>query len=471
MSKSMLNLEYYNFILTTSSVSSSFKRAAFFVFIFVSCQQAAFHRSSRQQRSLCCYTKHTTMLWSRFFGATAPVEAPAPVAAPPPTTPQVTAAVGLPLRSIAEAHVERDKLMDSNGAGIDMCCLPVGPYDTEEEIIETVRVWASAPETNSGGTNGGGSPETNGGGFGIFKESQKPAGKAKGPRRLLRCDRSGKVKPSKSNKPIQLIATKKCDCDWGVWIKLCKEGWTTVELPKKARDHLRRHDATMATVHNHTLLQSAAEVSTNARKNYADIPPAKKQRTSSVPMSVPAATPSSCRSVIPIYAPPSHEQIQMPPYYNVPRYTLPMPMPAVTPSSWGAFPPACTPPWFPVGYRSTFQRPQPHHQYLGAPSFPVINPILPACASFGFRPACQLMEIFGFTPFGIYCRICKNDHVGSSKQRIKLHLESKGHGLFSKDALLTFEATAGKEIEQLLMSKRANLDEFLVGSTEGCLPV
>jgi superfamily II DNA helicase RecQ len=148
-----------------------------------------------------------------------------------------------------------------------------------------------------------------------------------------------------------------------------------------------------------------------------------------------------------------------------------MPLPAAALTYYSrTFSSTCTPPSFPVGYPPSiqFQRPSSHQQYLGAPFIP-FNPHLPACASVGaanYHPARQLIEIFGFSPFGIYCRICK-DHVGSTKQMIKLHLESKGHGLFSKDALFTFEGMAAKKIELLLLSKRANLDEFLVGSSEG----
>ena len=118
-------------------------------------------------------------MWlSRLFGAAAPVLPPAtppfappsdtPPAAAPPATPTM-AAVESRLRSIAAAHSDRDVLMNKNGADVDMCCLPVGPYKTEEEIIEAVRDWASKSEPN-------------GGGFGIFKESKKPAVKTKGPR-------------------------------------------------------------------------------------------------------------------------------------------------------------------------------------------------------------------------------------------------------------------------------------------------
>jgi hypothetical protein len=255
------------------------------------------------------------------------------------------------------------------------------------------------------------------------------------------CDRSGKLKQSKSNKPVQ--HTKKCDCTWGVWIEQCEEGWTTVEPPKKARERSSQSGATMATVHNHTLILSVSKVDTNAQNNCAGGPPAKKQRTSSVPMSFSAATPSSLRTFLPIYAPPSHKQLPLllPPYFNVPRYTIP----------------------------PSFQRPQSHQRYPGAPFLPVLNPNLPASASVrvAYHPARQLTVIFGFTPFGIYCRFC-NDHVGSTQQRIKAHLESKGHGLFSKDAVSAFETVSATEIEKLLMSsKQANLDEFLVGRSEG----
>jgi hypothetical protein len=116
------------------------------------------------------------------FRSTAPV---APPAAPPvvaPAAPPVVApVVANGLRSMAEAHKDRDVLMNRNSADLDMFCLPVGPFKREEQMIEAVSAWAS-------------NPEFNGGGFGIFRESQKPAGKTKGPRRLLMCDRSGKVK-------------------------------------------------------------------------------------------------------------------------------------------------------------------------------------------------------------------------------------------------------------------------------------
>jgi hypothetical protein len=184
---------------------------------------------------------------------------------------------------MAEAHKDRDVLMNT----ADMCCLPVGPCKSEDILIEDVRVWASTHKTN-------------GGGFQIFKESRKPAGKIKGPRRLLMCEKSGKVKPSNSNnyKPIQ--HTKKCECTWGVWIEQSVEGWTTVELPKKARELLIQPGATMATVHNHPLMLSVADMDTNARDSCAGVPPAKKQRTSFIPMSLSAATSFSSRPVPPI---------------------------------------------------------------------------------------------------------------------------------------------------------------------------
>jgi hypothetical protein len=146
----------------------------------------------------------------------------------------------------------------------------------------------------------------------------------------------------------------------------------------------------MATLHNRELLQSVAEVPTNARNSHASVPPAKKQRTL-------LSTTNS------IYAPPPHEQLPLPPHFKVLLYTVPaMPLPAVAPFYWRTFPTTCTPPSFPVGYPPSFQRPPSHQQYLSAP-FLSFNPNLPACASVGvatYRPARQLMEIFEFTPFG-----------------------------------------------------------------------
>jgi hypothetical protein len=173
-------------------------------------------------------------------------EDPAPRAVAPPVS-----ANGL--RSMAEAHRCRDLLMP----GADMCCLPVGPCETENEIIEAVQAWAA-------------NPEINGGAFGITRESLKPALKTKGPRRLLVCDRSGQARRSKVDysRPAQRI--KKCNCTWNIYIEQCEEGWVTVEMPKKARELLRQPDATVATIHNHTLLQTVAESYTNA--NLRSIP-------------------------------------------------------------------------------------------------------------------------------------------------------------------------------------------------------
>jgi hypothetical protein len=194
----------------------------------------------------------------------------------PPLATSTKAECGL--RSMAEAHKCRDQLMN----GADMCGLPVGPYETEEQIMEAVQAWAAKPETN-------------GGAFGIppKQEKLKPASSRpmRGPRRLLLCDRNGKPRPSRSKsssasdasrpKQQQRQRTKKCNCPWGVWIEQCCEGWTTVELPKKARDNLLcQPGATVATVHNHALLQTntVAEMDNDdigecPNTNTAPIPP------------------------------------------------------------------------------------------------------------------------------------------------------------------------------------------------------
>jgi hypothetical protein len=71
--------------------------------------------------------------------------APPPVAtntAPPVATdtasPVAASSGGAVLRSMTEAHKHRDKLMN----GADMCCLPVGPYETEDSVIKAVLAWA-----------------------------------------------------------------------------------------------------------------------------------------------------------------------------------------------------------------------------------------------------------------------------------------------------------------------------------------
>jgi hypothetical protein len=69
---------------------------------------------------------------------------------------------------------------------------------------------------------------------------------------------------SESSRPRQ--PTRKCNCPWGIWIEQCQEGWTTVEMPNKARKSLLELGAThtVATIHNHALLQTVAEIITNA---------------------------------------------------------------------------------------------------------------------------------------------------------------------------------------------------------------
>jgi superfamily II DNA helicase RecQ len=69
------------------------------------------------------------------------------------------------------------------------------------------------------------------------------------------------------------------------------------------------------------------------------------------------------------------------------------------------------------------------------------------------------MQIFECTPFGIYCRLCKN-HVGASHQMITKHLLVKEHGFFSKEDIKAFKTIAEKEVERL--SRQPNLQSYLV---------
>jgi hypothetical protein len=177
-------------------------------------------------------------------------DAPKAAALPPaPAAPVGKAENGF--RSMAAAHKDRDKIMK----GVDMCGLPVGPYDTEEQLVKAVQAWAA-------------NPATNGGAFAIPPKKESLAiSKTRGPRRLLWCDRSGQTRTTKTDNSRPRQLTKKCDCPWGLWIEQCQEGWTTVEMPKKARALLRELDSihTVATIHNHTLLQTVDEMNTNTR--------------------------------------------------------------------------------------------------------------------------------------------------------------------------------------------------------------
>jgi hypothetical protein len=72
------------------------------------------------------------------------VAPPSPVVAPPPP---VSTQKGL--RSMAATHKERDLIMK----GANMCCLPVGPYKTEDDMIAAVQAWAGKKEAAVGGSN------------------------------------------------------------------------------------------------------------------------------------------------------------------------------------------------------------------------------------------------------------------------------------------------------------------------------
>jgi hypothetical protein len=180
----------------------------------------------------------------------APRKATAALPLPLPPAPPRAKKAENGLRSMAAAHKDRDLIM----LGADLCGLPVGPYETEEQLVKAVQAWAA-------------NPATNGGAFGIPpKQEALTRGKNKGPRRLLLCDRNGHLRPSTKDNSRPKKLTKKCNCLWGLWIEECREGWTTVEMPKKARALLREPGSmhTVATIHNHGMLQTVEETNTNA---------------------------------------------------------------------------------------------------------------------------------------------------------------------------------------------------------------
>jgi hypothetical protein len=75
-----------------------------------------------------------------------------------------------------------------------------------------------------------------------------------------------------------------------------------------------------------------------------------------------------------------------------------------------------------------------------------------------------LTEIFECTPFGNYCRVCKN-HVGASHQMITKHLDVNKHGFFSKEAIKAFKTIADKEVERL--SRQPNHQSYIRYSFNG----
>jgi len=77
-------------------------------------------------------------------------------------------------------------------------------------------------------------------------------------------------------------------------------------------------------------------------------------------------------------------------------------------------------------------------------------------------PPGHLLDIFKFTPFGIYCCVCC-DCVASNERAIRDHLERKKHGYFSTDAIKALCATANTEVKKL--SQQQNIGTFLAQRT------
>jgi hypothetical protein len=187
-------------------------------------------------------------------------------------------------------------------------------------------------------------------------------------------------------------------------------------------------------------VEATNQVHHNERLPFYLHPPAKKQRTAFLPTPLPSAvTTPLWRPCPPICAPPfqglpSHQQLLL--SFNLPS--------TVTRNS----------------------TPFAHNNFTCALPSSVVDPVNPNFRRFpSFMAATpNPIELFGFTPFGIYCRVCK-DHVGASQQMIKTHLEVKNHGVFSRDAINTIKTMADKEVERL--SRQANLDLYLIGRSEG----
>ena len=76
--------------------------------------------------------------------------------------------------------------------GVDLCGLPVGAFETEEELITALNGWAS-------------NPTTNGGAFNIRKQSFAPECNSHGFRRLLVCDRYGAAR--RHTAPANVLAS------------------------------------------------------------------------------------------------------------------------------------------------------------------------------------------------------------------------------------------------------------------------
>ena len=78
-------------------------------------------------------------------------------------------------------------------------------------------------------------------------------------------------------------------------------------------------------------------------------------------------------------------------------------------------------------------------------------------------PPPELTDVFGFTPFGIYCRVC-NERVGSSDQMIKLHFEKK-HGRVSPETVQAFKTIADAEVHRL--ATEGNLQSYILSQCDG----
>jgi hypothetical protein len=138
----------------------------------------------------------------------------------------------------------------------------------------------------------------------------------------------------------------------------------------------------------------------------------------------------------------------MPPSFNAPLFQGP-------PHPWSQqqrqqLPPSCPPP---QPFQSVRQQQELWHHQQQQISTPFgVATHLPATP--------RLTEIFTYTPFGIYCCVCQVS-VGPAFDTIDRHLETKHHGVYSKDAVRTFKTIADKEVQRL--SRLPNLKSYLVG--------
>jgi hypothetical protein len=156
----------------------------------------------------------------------------------------------LTLRSAEAVQKERDK----HNPDVDFGGMPMGPFPTEELLMDAIQIWAHNKKSDNGSFH-----------LALRSCTLVPQGKTKGASRLIRCDHYGE--PVKQGGQVRNnTITKKTNCKWAIRIEHCCDGWRFASMPKQCMTALKENiDLSASSIHNHHLLQTTEESNTNAK--------------------------------------------------------------------------------------------------------------------------------------------------------------------------------------------------------------